>query len=202
MDIMKRNGLKEELIFSKLKKVIDFACDGYEGCDPLELETALLPHFRNLITTKEIQRTLIQVASEKTSVEQPNWQYVAAKLLVYDLYKEAAINRKYGHFAYGDFYSLITYLTDKGFYGTYILEHYSRSDINELSQYIVPERDFLFNYVGLKTLSDRYTIRGLNEEVLELPQELFMGVAMHLAMKETDGCIGPSNSTMCSVSLR
>jgi len=186
MEIIKRNGLKEELIFSKLKKVIDFACDGFDNCDALELETALLPHFRNHITTKEIQRTLIQVASEKTSVEQPNWQYVAAKLLVYDLYKEAAINRKYGHFAYGDFYSLITYLTDKGFYGKYILEHYSRNEINELSQYIVPERDFLFNYVGLKTLSDRYTIRGLNEEILELPQELFMGVAMHLAMKEND----------------
>jgi ribonucleoside-diphosphate reductase alpha chain len=43
MDIMKRNGLKEELIFSKLKKVIYFACDGYDGCDALELETALLP---------------------------------------------------------------------------------------------------------------------------------------------------------------
>lgn len=186
MDIIKRNGLKEELIFSKLKKVIDFACDGYVGCDPLELETALLPHFRNQITTKEIQHTLIQVASEKTSVEQPNWQYVSAKLLLYDLYKEAAINRKYGYFGYGDFYSLITYLTDKGLYGEYILQHYTRAEIGELAQHIVPERDFLFTYIGLKTLSDRYTIKGLAGEVLELPQELFMGVAMHLAMKEKD----------------
>lgn len=186
MEIIKRNGRREELIFSKLKKVIDFACEGYADCDPLELETALLPHFRNGITTKEIQQMLIQVAVEKTSVEQPNWQYTATKLLTYDLYKEAAIQRKYGHFGYGDFYSLITYLTEKGKYGAYILEHYSRSEINELAAYIRPERDFLFNYIGLKTLTDRYTIRGLNNEILELPQELFMGVAMHLAMKEAD----------------
>ncbi|HEY0827057.1 MAG TPA: ribonucleoside-diphosphate reductase subunit alpha, partial [Bacilli bacterium] len=122
----------------------------------------------------------------KTSIEQPNWLYVAAKLLVYDLYKEAAIHRKYGYFGYGDFYSLITYLTDKGQYGSYILDHYNRSEINELSAYIKPERDFLFNYVGLKTLSDRYIIKGHGGEILELPQELFMGVAMHLAMKEND----------------
>jgi ribonucleoside-diphosphate reductase alpha chain len=186
MDIIKRNGEREELIFSKLKKVIDFACKDYESCQPLELETALLPHFRNEITTQEIQRTLIQVAVEKTNVEQPDWQYVASKLLVYDLYKEAAVQRKYGYFGYGDFYSLITYLTDKGLYGSYILEHYSRNEINDLSKYIEPERDYLFNYIGLKTLSDRYMIKGVNSEILELPQELFMGVAMHLAMKEKD----------------
>ena len=186
MDIIKRNGQVEELIFSKMKRVIDFACDDYKECAVIELEMALLPHFRNGITTKEIQHVLIQVAVEKTSVEQPNWQFVAAKLLTYDLYKEAALNRKYGYFGYGDFYSLITYLSEKGLYGKYILEHYTRSEINELSAYIVPDRDFLFNYIGLKTLSDRYLIKGFDGSVLELPQELFMGVAMHLAMKEKD----------------
>ncbi|MFD2610896.1 ribonucleoside-diphosphate reductase subunit alpha [Paenibacillus gansuensis] len=186
MEIVKRNGQKEELVFAKLKKVIDFACEGYENCDPLELETALLPHFRQHISTKEIQRTLTQVAVEKTSVDQPDWQFVAAKLLVYDLYKEAQIHRKYGHFGYGDFYSLLTYLADKGLYGRYILEHYSREEIRELGEYLVPERDYLFNYIGLKTLADRYMIRSFTGDVLELPQELFMGVAMHLAMKETD----------------
>lgn len=186
MIIVKRDGTKEELVFAKMKKVIDFACEAYPECDPLELETALLPLFRNGITTKEIQRLLIQVAVEKTSVEQPNWQYVAAKLLSYDLYKEARLNRKYGHFGYGDLYSLITYLTDMGLYGKYILEYYSREEIQELGAYIKPERDYLLNYIGLKTLADRYLIKGLDKEVLELPQELFMGVAMHLAMKETD----------------
>ena len=90
MDIIKRGGTSEPLIFSKMKKVIDFACDGYPECDPLELETALLPLFRNNISTQEIQRLLIQVAVEKTSATEPNWQFVAAKLLAYDLYKKLA----------------------------------------------------------------------------------------------------------------
>ncbi|RXT15483.1 ribonucleoside-diphosphate reductase subunit alpha [Ammoniphilus sp. CFH 90114] len=184
MEIIKRNGDREELIFSKLKKVIDFACEGQVGCDSLELEVELLPQFKNLMTTKEIQRTLIQVAAEKTSVESPNWQYVASKLLAYDLYKEAALHRGYKHFGYGDFYLLVKELMEKGRYGSYILENYSADEVEELGAYIKPERDYLFNYIGLKTLADRYLIKGFNGEVMELPQEMFMGVAMHLAMKE------------------
>lgn len=186
MDIIKRNGAKEELVFAKLKKVIDFACRDYDGCDSLELETALLPLFRNGITTKEIQRLLIQVAVEKTCVEQPNWQYVAARLLAYDLYKEAALNRGYGHFGYGSLYALLEDLTARGLYGSYMLDSYTREQIDELEAYIDPERDRLFTYIGLKTLADRYLIRGLGKETLELPQELFMGVAMHLAIPERD----------------
>lgn len=186
MDIIKRNGQTEELIFAKLKKVIDYACEGYADCDPLALETALLPYFKQGITTKEIQKTLIQVAVEKTSVEQPNWQYVAAKLQIYDLYKEAGIHRNYRGFGYGDFYSLLQTLTGIGLYGAYILEQYSKAEVDELQSYMKPERDLLFTYIGLKNLSDRYLIKGRDGEVLELPQELFMGVAMHLAIQEMD----------------
>jgi ribonucleoside-diphosphate reductase alpha chain len=187
LDIIKRDGTSEPLIFSKMKKVIDFACDGYPECDPLELETALLPLFRNNISTQEIQRLLIQVAVEKTSATEPNWQFVAAKLLAYDLYKEAGIHRQYTQFGYsGNLYDLIVHLTNMGVYGTYILEHYTKDQIDELSAYIKPERDNLFNYIGLKTLADRYIIKGKNKQILELPQELFMGVAMHLAMLEKD----------------
>lgn len=186
MEIVKRNGQIEELVFSKMKRVIDFACVGYKNCRSIELETELLPHFRNGITTQEIQRTLIQVAAEKTSIEEPDWQYVAAKLLAYDLYKEAALNRQYEGFGYGDFNSLIEKLTDLGLYGSYIKEHYTKDEIAELGRYLEPERDYQFNYIGLKTLADRYLIKGRQGEVLELPQEMFMGVAMHLAMKEQD----------------
>jgi ribonucleoside-diphosphate reductase alpha chain len=187
MDIIKRDGIVEPLIFAKMKKVIDFACKDYPECDPLELETALLPLFRNNITTQEIQRLLIQVAVEKTSAMEPNWQFVAAKLLAYDLYKEAGIHRQYTQFGYaGNFYDLIVNLTELGLYGTYILEHYTKDQVDELAAYIRPERDNLFNYIGLKTLADRYLIRGRNKQTLELPQELFMGVAMHLAMLEND----------------
>ncbi len=71
-------------------------------------------------------------------------------------------------------------------YGEYLIENYSDEEIKELSKYVVPERDELFNYEGLKLLNDRYLIKGHNGEVLELPQERFMTIAMHLAIPEGD----------------
>jgi ribonucleoside-diphosphate reductase alpha chain len=187
IQIVKRNGEKEELRIDKLKKVIGFACENYPQCDPLELEMDACIQFRNGMTTKEIQRIVMQTAVEKTSVENPDWQFVAARLLAYDLYKDAAINRGYrGHFGYGDFAQLIHTLTEKGLYGSYLLETYSDTEIAELGAYIKPERDELFNYAGLRLLADRYLIKDYDGGVMELPQERFMVIAMHLAMKEKD----------------
>ncbi|MGB4661813.1 MAG: ribonucleoside-diphosphate reductase subunit alpha, partial [Mobilitalea sp.] len=118
---------------------------------------------------------------KKTNI---NWQYVAARLLMSDLYKEAAINRGYQHFGYGDFLTLVQKLTDMNYYGQYLQEEYTEEDIRELGAYIKAERDLLFNYEGLKLLGDRYLIKGFNKEVFELPQERFMVIAMHLAILE------------------
>ena len=187
MKILKRNGTEEDLDFSKTKQVIAFACNGIAGVNSLELEQQIVPQLKHNMTTKQIQKALIQMAVEKTSVEQPNWQFVASKLLAYDLYKEASLNRGYKKtFGYGDFYSLIKDLTQKGLYGDYILKNYNKDEVKELGAYIKPERDYLLNYIGMKHLADRYAVRGFGGEVLELPQEVFMGVSMHLAMKETD----------------
>jgi len=185
--IVKRNGEREDLRIDKLKKVIGFACESYPQCDPLELEMDACLQFRDGMTTKEIQRIVMQTAVEKTSVEQPDWQFVAARLLAYDLYKDAAINRGYrGHFGYGDFTALVHTLTDMGRYGTYLLETYSDAELAELGAHIKPERDRLFNYAGLRLLADRYLIKNLDDGVMELPQERFMIIAMHLAMKEQE----------------
>jgi ribonucleoside-diphosphate reductase alpha chain len=184
MIIVKRNGKEEELNYSKLKKVIDYACEGLENCDPLELEHALIGEFRNGITTREIQEALVKTAIEKTSIEQPNWQFVAARLYLYDAYKEAGLSRKYKKFGYSDFFKLVHCLTKQDVYGDYLLQHYSKEEVEELGEYIKPERDFLFNYVGVKQLMDRYTAKSNKAEIMELPQERFMIVAMHLAMKE------------------
>jgi len=187
ISIVKRNGEREDLRVDKLKKVIGYACASFPNCDPLELELDSHLQFRDGMTTKEIQRTVIQVAVEKTSVENPDWQFVAARLLAYDLYKDAAINRNYrGHFGYGDFTQLIHTLTEQGLYGSYLLETYSDEEIAELGAYIKPERDQLFNYAGLRLLADRYMIKNRDGGVMELPQERFMVIAMHLASKEKD----------------
>lgn len=198
MDIMikKRNGSYEPLCVDKTKKMVAYACDGLEDCNPIELEMDSNIQFRNGMSTKEIQKILIQTAIEKmihttkdafgnlVKKTNINWQYVAARLLMSDLYKEAAINRGYHHFGYGDFSSLIHLLVEQQYYGGYLLEEYSEEERKQLGAYLKPGRDLLFNYEGLKLLADRYLIRGFHKEVLELPQERFMIIAMHLAIPE------------------
>ena len=184
--VQKRDGTSVPFDGEKLLRTIKRACEGLDGCDPRSLETAVHKQLRDGMSSQELMRTTIQAAVEKTSVEQPNWQFVAARLLLADRYKEAARNRGYASVGYGDFYTLIVRLEEIGRYGKYIRQRYTKEEIDELSRYIRPQRDLLFNYVGLKQLMDRYVIRGKRGETLELPQELFMGVAMHLAMNEKD----------------
>ncbi len=200
MDIMikKRDGRYEQLHVDKTKKMVAYACEGLEGCDPFELEMDSNIQFRDGMSTKEIQKILIQTAIEKmiqttkdsqgnvVKSTNVNWQYVAARLLMSDLYKEAAINRGYHYFGYGDFLSLVHMLVELQHYGKFLIEEYSEEEIRELGAYIKPNRDLLFNYEGLKLLADRYLIRGFHKEVLELPQERFMAIAMHLAIPEGD----------------
>ncbi len=200
MDIMikKRDGRYEPLYVEKTKKMVAYACVGLEGCDPFELEMDSNLQFRDGMSTKEIQKILIQTAIEKMiqttkdsqgnviKTTNINWQYVAARLLMSDLYKEAAINRGYHYFGYGDFGTLVHLLVEQNYYGDFLLREYSEEEIRELGKYIKPERDLMFNYEGLKLLADRYLIRGFQKEVLELPQERFMVIAMHLAIPEGD----------------
>ncbi|MBY6277808.1 ribonucleoside-diphosphate reductase subunit alpha [Symbiobacterium thermophilum] len=133
-----------------------------------------------------------RLAAEKTSVEEPDWQYVAARLYLQKLYGEAARNRGYHQPGYGDFYELVRQLHAMGdeagnrVYGAYMIEAYSEEEIRELGRYIRPERDELFTYVGLLHLADRYLIKGFHGEILELPQERYMHIAMHLASVESD----------------
>ncbi len=198
INIKKRDGRYEPLTVEKTKKMVAYACDGIEGCNPYELEMDSNLQFRDGMSTKEIQKILIRTAIEKTlqtvrdnegnltKKTNSNWQYVAARLLMADLYKEAAIHRGYHHFGYGDFTELVSFLTEEGYYGSYLTESYTTEEIRELGDYIETGRDKLFNYEGLKLLSDRYLIRGYEKEVYELPQERFMVIAMHLAIPEGD----------------
>lgn len=196
IQIRKRDGRLEELCAVKTKKMVEFACRGLAGCDPIELELDAKIQFRDGMSTREIQKTLIQTAIEKViAVEEDaygnqvkkthtNWQYVAARLLAYDLYKEAAIYRGYNHFGYGSYEALFEKLIEMGLYGAYLKENYTMEEVRELAAYIKPERDELFNYEGIKLLNDRYLVKGFNKEVLELPQERFLTIAMHLAIPE------------------
>jgi len=200
MDILikKRNGKYENLCVEKTKKMVALACEGLDGCDPMELEMDSKIQFKNGMSTKEIQQVLIRSAIEKVIVNDESenggglnrmnskWQYAAARLFLFDLYKEAKISRNYKTFGYGDFNELVEMLVERGIYTEDFVTKYSKAQRKELADYIDPDRDFLFNYEGVKLLADRYLVQGMDGEVLELPQERFMAIAMHLASVEED----------------
>ncbi|GKX68870.1 ribonucleoside-diphosphate reductase subunit alpha [Inconstantimicrobium mannanitabidum] len=134
----------------------------------------------------EILNSLIQVVLELTTEMEPRWLEVAAKLYIFKLYKEVKTNRKLaeGENLYLGLYDFVKKLTDEGLYGKYILENYSKEDIDELEKSIKPDRDYLFTYSGISLLHKRYLVQDFDRRVLELPQQMFMGIAMHLAIPE------------------
>lgn len=141
---------------------------------------------RDGMSEKEIRKSLIQVALELTTDMEPNWQFAASKIYTYELYDEVRKNRGLSDTEdlYKNYYDFICQLTEKGLYGKYILENYSKEDIIELENTIKPERDFIFNYSGISLLSKRYLVQDYNRNPVELPQQMFMGIAMHLAIPE------------------
>ena len=141
---------------------------------------------REGMTEKEMRKSLIQVSLELTTDMEPDWQFVAAKAYTYELYDEITKNRKLKNSEdlYENYYEFISHLTEKGLYGKYILENYSREEIDELEKEIKPERDFLFNYSGINLIAKRYLVQDYNRNPIELPQQMFMGIAMHLAIPE------------------
>ncbi|MEN1967553.1 ribonucleoside-diphosphate reductase subunit alpha [Lentibacillus sp. N15] len=119
------------------------------------------------------------------AMDQPGWTFVAAHMYLNELYQQAAANRGYhADQKYGDFYQLIQTLTDKGIYATDLLDVYDRDEIMSFASAIDPQRDKLFNYIGLFLLADRYITRDHDHQVYELPQERFMIIAMTLMKNE------------------
>lgn len=128
---------------------------------------------------------LVKNALENIDEANPDWTYVASRVYMQGLYDEAARNRNYkAVIKYGDFYELIKTLTDKGIYSKLLLENYTEEDIRIYEKAIDPERDTLFDYLGLYTFSTRYLATDHSKNLFELPQERWMIIAMYLMQKE------------------
>ncbi|RST58578.1 ribonucleoside-diphosphate reductase subunit alpha [Siminovitchia terrae] len=147
--------------------------------------------FRSIESKAEIKAEhltdlLIQSALENIDELHTEWAFDAAKIYLNDLYRRAANNRSYDkNKKYGDFYNLIKILTDKGIYSPCLLDKYSEQEINQLSKLIDPERDYLFDYIGLHTLATRYLAVDHEKNTFELPQERWLIIAMHLMQDES-----------------
>lgn len=125
---------------------------------------------------------VIKAAVELTTQEAPDWEFIAARLLSFNLRQN--ICRLEDRVGIHSLCDKLRYLAGEGLYGEYILENYSPEEIAEASTFIVPDRDNLFNYSGLDLLAKRYLIRTHTHEVVESVQEMYLGIALHLAMPE------------------
>lgn len=138
--------------------------------------------YKPSMNKEECYAALVKAAVELTTPEAPNWEFIASRLLNYSFQNNLTnVMNKYDITC---LYEKIRYMCDKGLYGDYILTHYSRKEIDEAEGFIVKDRDTLFTYSGLDLLLKRYVIHDHNHVPLETPQEMFMGIALHLCMNE------------------
>jgi len=176
--VVKRSGRIEALDVTKIQKYTSAAVEGLANVSQSELEVDAKIHFQDMITSEEIQQTLIKTAVDKIDIDRPDWTFVASRLFLYDIYHKVSHYSGYTH--------LKEYFEKGEAEGRILLGLKEKYDLDELNAYIEPERDLQFTYLGIKTLYDRYLLKDKNGSPIELPQHLFMGVAMFLAQNEFD----------------
>ncbi|MGP1549652.1 MAG: ribonucleoside-diphosphate reductase subunit alpha [Prevotella fusca] len=134
------------------------------------------------MSQKDAIEALIKAAVELTTPEAPAWEMISARILSYR--SEQKITRLEEEMGLKTFYRKVKYMTEEGLYGDYILQNYSEEEINEAATFIDSERNKLLNYSGLDLLLKRYVIKNYSGKVIERVQEMFLGIALHLAMPE------------------
>lgn len=146
------------------------------------LEDKFLTFQKPELSIEENLQLLIKAAVELTTQKAPKWEMIAARLLLFTFERE--LKKAEESCQITTLYEKIVYLTGRGLYGQYILENYTKEEIDEFETFLSPERNDLFTYSGLELLLNRYVIHTGQGVALESPQEMFLGIAMHLAMKE------------------
>lgn len=179
-EVINRAGIREKLDITKIREKLIRACENLE-VNMVQLESCIDSIYQENITTKKIQESLINQAVAMTSFEESDWTYAAGRLLMMETEREVFHKRG---FSYGDFYNTVKTLTEKGIYDSRLLK-YSKEEIETLGSFIAPSRDMLYDYAGANMFVNRYLIK-YGGNIFELPQEVFMCIAMLLAVNEKD----------------
>ena len=185
MKIIKRDGRFVYFNIEKIKKQTFEAVEGLEKVSQDELDRDILPQLRNDISSSDIQSLLIATALNKIDVDRPDWTFVASRLFMNELYHQ--VGKKYNS-PKGKIYShsLQEYIEHGQEIGRIIKNLEEGYNLEELNSYIEPSRDKQFTYLGARTLYDRYLLKDKNKSPIELPQHMFMAVAMFLAKNEVE----------------
>tara|TARA_B100001564_G_scaffold158814_2_gene133446 strand:- start:2879 stop:5176 length:2298 start_codon:yes stop_codon:yes gene_type:complete len=178
--VTKRNGKNEPLDLNKLHVMVEEACKHLAGVSASQVEIQSGIQFYDGITTDEIQEILIRSASDLVSLDHPNYQFVAARLLLFAVRKQL----------YGRMHETPTVKEQvercvaKEVYDSEILDLYSDEEFDKLQSFIDHDRDYLFTYAGLRQVCDKYLVQDRsNGKVYETPQFMYLLIAATIFSK-------------------
>ena len=173
--VVKRNGRgKVPLDIEKIHEMVEHACEDITGVSASEVEMNSGLQFHDGISTQEIQQILIKSAADLISLEKPNYQYVAARLLLFSLRKQ--LNRKL--WDHPHIYEQVQKGIKLGVYDKDLDKWYDKRDWDRMEQWIVHERDYDFTYAGLRQVIDKYLVQDRSTgAVYETPQFMYMLIA-------------------------
>ena len=176
IQVQKRDGRLEPLDINKIHFVVEEACEGLAGVSSSQIEMNANIQFYDGMSTKDIQNVLVRSANDLISLEAPNYQYAAARLLSYDVRKEA-----HGQYEYIPLLKLIVRNIRLGVYDKGILDKYNKTEIKKLNTWIRRDRDLKFTYAGLRQICDKYLVQDRSTgQLYETPQDMYMMIAATL----------------------
>ena len=177
INVLKRDGTIEDLNLEKVHKMVEFAVEGLAGVSASQVEIQSGLQFCDGITSNDIQEILIRSASDLISEEHPNYQYVAARLLLFGLRKAV-----HGHpEILPPLLEHVKGCIDKGVYDGTIVNRYSEEEWDRINSFVEHERDYLFTYAGLRQVVDKYLVQDRSTgEHYESPQQMYIMIAATL----------------------
>jgi ribonucleoside-diphosphate reductase alpha chain len=175
INVVKRGIRGKELLnIEKIHEMVEYACEDISGVSASQVEMSSGLQFYDGISTDDIQQILIKSAADLISLESPNYQFVAARLLLYGLRKQV-IGKLWDH---PHFYEHIKKCINKGVYDKEILVNYEKKDFDRMENWIVHERDYTFTYAGLRQVIDKYLVQDRsNGDIYETPQFMYMMIS-------------------------
>ena len=181
ISVVKRDGSVESLNLDKVHAMVELACEDLAGVSSSQVEMNSGIQFYDGIKTEDIQEILIRSANDLISLDTPNYQYVAARLLLFGLRKAV--------FGYHPdkppiLYNHICKCVDHGMYDEELLTVYTEEEWEEIQSYVDHNRDYMFTYAGLRQVCDKYLVQDRSTGYLfETPQQMYIMIAATLFSK-------------------
>ena len=185
--VVKSDGTKVEIDLDKIHRMVHKACKDLTGVAESSVEMNSGLQFYDGITTQEIQKILVKSASDLISLDSPNYQFVAARLLLFGIQKQVFNTKWKDSEIYPPLKEIVDRNIDYGVYDKEILNRYSDEEFEKINSYIKHNRDFDFTYAGLQQVVDKYLVQDRSVNlVYETPQFMYMLIAMTLFQNYDD----------------